>query len=194
MNYFGREAEYTWQTKEIREKLISWQIENGVSLEDTIRAYMDIIKYGHRILGSDLFAISFEQVHHKYTTVGEHTLHVAFKALDIAYKMQKKNKKVNIRYIVEAALGHDLGIIGRYEKFSNNIMCCYLHPKHSVEIIEAFIPDISFEVTTAIAHHMFPATPVPPTTLTGAILIMADKSATIGETVKKKGRIVAVPA
>ncbi len=181
MYFFGNEANYDWQSKTVWENLMYWQLKNGHNLDTTIRAYNDIEQYGYMILESDIFAESFNQEHHKVTTVGEHTLHVAFKALEIAYKRQEKQKYINIEYVVQAALLHDLGIIGRYEKYANNLVSCYMHPIDSANIVRERFPYMSYEVISAVENHMFPATPIPPTSPTGLILIMADKAVSVKE-------------
>ena len=182
MNFLGKEVAYKWFTKEVRDDIITWQLENGRTLDDTVKAYRDIEKYGKAILESDLFAKGFEQSHHKVTTVGGHTLHVVFTALEAAYERQKREESVNIEYVVQACLLHDLGIIGRYEKYANNLICCFRHPVDSGKIINDLFPGTANEVTNAVERHMFPATIIPPTSVTGRILIKADKSASLKET------------
>ncbi|WP_408070025.1 HD domain-containing protein [Butyrivibrio sp. JL13D10] len=181
MDFFGKEAIYEWQTKDLRDRLITWQFGCGQSYRSSCMAFDDIVKYGSDIMETQLFADAFKQTHHNVSTVGEHTLHVAFKALEIAYKRRRRGKLVNIEYVVQAALSHDLGIIGRYEKYANNLVCCFMHPIDSSRIIRDMFPNIAYEVTAAIENHMFPATIIPPTTLTGKILIKADKSAALRE-------------
>lgn len=181
MSFLKDSNDFKWLTGEVKDRIIKWQFANGVKMTDTDRAFADLCFYGEDILKSEVFASAFEQVHHHISTVGEHTLHVALKALSIAYDFQDKGISVNIESVVCAALCHDLGILGRHEKFKNNLVCCFKHPIHSADIAKESFPFISYEAYKAIARHMFPATPIPPTTLTGLILIWADKSSSVNE-------------
>ncbi len=182
MNYKSEHLDYCCQSKElIKNRLLNWQKNRGVSPEITEKAIKDIYIYGREIVESDEFKASFSQTHHHVLTVGEHTLHVAIYALELSYDLIHRGYDVNIRDVVLATLCHDLGILGRYEKFANDVVCCYLHPIHSAIIAKRLVPDISPNAIKAIARHMFPATIIPPFSLTGYILIRADKACAFAE-------------
>ena len=167
--------------EDVKLRLLAWQDKRGIDRGETLRAFSDIFTYGKEILDSNIYALSFTQVHHYHLSVGEHTLHVALYALGLSYKLQEKGKEVNIRDIVISSLCHDLGIIGRHTKFKNDFICCYLHPVHSLKIAEKLVPDLSKEAADAIQRHMFPLLPLPPASQTGSILIKADKACTLLE-------------
>ena len=167
--------------KDVAQNLLAWQKSRAISSDETLRAFSDIYIYGKKIIDSEVFDFSFEQIHHYYLSVGEHTLHVALYALGVAYRIQKNGKKINLRDIVISSLCHDLGIIKRHEKFENNIVCCYLHPVHSLKIAKKLIPDLSADAEKAILRHMFPLLPLPPLSRTGIILVNADKVCSVSE-------------
>ena len=167
--------------EKIKQNILLWQRYKGVDEKETRRAFKDIYIYGKRVLESDEYLATFNQTHHHILSVGEHTLHVTLRGLSISYDLIKKGYSVNINNVVIACLCHDLGIIGRYDKFDNNLICCYLHPLHSARIAERLIDNLPRETRKAISRHMFPATLLPPLSLTGFILISADKSSAITE-------------
>ncbi len=159
----------------IADNILDWQNERGISFEETKRAFRDIYTYGKPILESEEFIAAFSQTHHIVLTVGEHLLHVTLYSLHLSYAFLERGYKVNLRDVVRAGLCHDLGILGRYEKFSNNAVCCFNHPLDSVVIARKLLPDLSKKTAIAIARHMFPLTIIPPLSLTGYILIKSDK-------------------
>ena len=157
--YFARQQE-----KEINRKIVA-----------------DITTYGKNILDSDLFREAFLQKHHTNTTVGEHTLNVTASALRMCYMLEKTGLKLDERAVTVGALCHDLGIIGRYEKFENNRVCCRLHPLDSVRISEKLVPDIDHKTEEIIRCHMWPLNGWMPTSVEGYIITMADKYSSIRE-------------
>ena len=76
----------------------------------------DLMRYGNDVLKSEEMKQAFEQTHHQWSTVGEHTFRVAFSSVMICYALRKLNIKVSIPAVVVGALCHDLGILGRSEK------------------------------------------------------------------------------
>ena len=78
----------------------------------------DLEVYGNEVLKSEEMKQAFEQTHHQKSTVGEHTLRVAVSSVMICYALKKLNINVNIPAVVVGSLCHDLGILGRDEKYS----------------------------------------------------------------------------
>ena len=85
--------------------------------------------YGAEVLDSPEFRKAKEQKHHHVTTVGDHSLGVAYVSVKICRFLNAMHIKTDTESIVRGALCHDLGIVGRYEKFSNNLVCWQKHPK-----------------------------------------------------------------
>lgn len=160
--------------------------------------YEIIVKFGGKILRSDAYASTYGQVHHVKSTVAEHTIDVAILAVEHALRMWKskfawstkeelmsllsgkealQKVKPDFEALLSIALCHDLGIIGRYAKYANNYICCNQHPKDSVTITRQILPGVSDKVLEGVGRHMFPLTPIPPTSVEGWIVIWADKRA-----------------
>ena len=61
------------------------------------RIKSDLELYGSEVLRSEEMSRAFEQTHHKWSTVGEHTFRVAFSSVMICYAL----RKLNIKDIIE---------------------------------------------------------------------------------------------
>ena len=82
-----------------------------------------LITYGHRILESNQFANAKDQKHHFRTDVASHSINVALFCIAFYQLLSLFHIKLNLATLIIAALAHDLGIIGRREKFSSNYQC-----------------------------------------------------------------------
>lgn len=134
----------------------------------------EILKEGQKVFDTDAFNKGFTQVHHKSTTVSNHTLEVADTALMISEFLIEKGIYVNRDEVIISALCHDLGIIDRDKKWNNSFSCWIRHPKDSVKIAEELYPLMSDHMKRVISRHMWPATPLFPTSREGWILDLAD--------------------
>ncbi|MCR5774742.1 MAG: HD domain-containing protein [Lachnospiraceae bacterium] len=143
-----------------------------------------ILKYGKHILCTEEFRCAFEQVHHQSTTVGDHTLGVTVEAVKFCIR-HGLTDDITLGNVVTASLCHDLGIMGRHEKFENSVQCLRQHPKHSVERYMDITGEENERVREAIAVHMFPLRLRIPTHKEAWILTMADK---LGAVKEKIGR------
>lgn len=144
------------------------------------RIMLDLERYGGEILHSDEMEKAFQQTHHNWSTVGEHTLRVARASLAICYALRRLHIRTDIPAVVRASLCHDLGILGRYEKFSGNRECYRQHPIDSVKIARALADDLSEKSADIIERHMWPAAHSKrPNSLEGVIVSSADKYASI---------------
>ena len=153
-----------------------------------LHAENDLLRYGRDIIISDIFVSGFDQTHHYYTTVADHTLNVALISLQMLYRLERMHIRIDKRPVVVGALCHDLGIIGRHSKYKNNAVCCQLHPHDSVKVARALLADLDPKTRKIISRHMFPMTPVPPTSLAGWVVDIADTVSTIRElSIRKKG-------
>lgn len=141
----------------------------------------EILKEGQKVFSTETFQKGRTQIHHRGTTVVNHTLEVTDWALRITDALEKKGIRVNREEVLISALCHDLGIIGRDEKFANTIACWLQHPKDSVEIAEELYPDMSEHTKKVIGRHMWPATPMWPTSREGWILDLADTIASMND-------------
>lgn len=145
----------------------------------------DVKRYGGEVLNSKEMQKAFDQKHHKRATVGEHSLRVTMSSMMLCYALKKLNIKVNIPAVIIAALCHDLGILGRGEKYSSAKECADEHPKESVEIAKGIVEELPDSTEDIIERHMWPAgDSKAPNTIEGAIVSAADKYAAIKDFVK----------
>lgn len=143
------------------------------SIEQRIR------EYGGDIIESEAFEQAFTQVHHHKTTVGEHSLLTAEMGLKICTSLKSQGIFVDERKVVRIALLHDLGMLGRYERYRNNFECGYYHPKNSAETAKEIWTDIDDESLDAIKSHMWPLSITVPKNREAFVLCLADKMASI---------------
>ena len=124
----------------------------------------DLERYGRTILRSDEMRRAYQQTHHTRSTVGEHIQRVAEKSLAICYVLDRLHIRTDIPAVVAGSLCHDLGILGRDEKYSSEKECYRRHPAEKT-------PDI-------IQRHMWPgAGSRVPNSLEAFVVSLADKAA-----------------
>ena len=144
-----------------------------------------IVKYGRQIISSEEFARTFEQTHHLNTTVGDHTLSVTAEAVKLCLERGYSDEDT-LRNVVTASLCHDLGIMGRKEKYSNNAVCYIKHPLDSVGVYTDVTGESDERVIDSIRKHMFPVKPGIPRYKEGWILTLADKISSVKEKMGKQ--------
>jgi uncharacterized protein len=145
----------------------------------------DIEAYGGEILSSDEIKEAYDQTHHLWSTVGEHTLRVTATSVMLCYALRKLHIKANIPAVVVGALCHDLGILGRDNKFDSAKECSQEHPKESVRVAKELVPDLSEKSADIIERHMWPAGHSQrPNSLEGVIVSSADKYSAVKDLIK----------
>ena len=156
-------------------------------IQEDERDWKEIMTEGSEILFSEPFRRALNQIHHDHTTVGKHTLNVAKKSLRISNRLEKMHIHVDRKRMILSALGHDLGIVGNRfgEDFKGKFKTSLDHPKRSVEVASN-VADIHKKTATAIKRHMWPICIIPPNSLEGWILTVADKWAAVQELKKTK--------
>lgn len=130
---------------------------------------------GKDILRSEAFAQAGKQVHHKRTTVRDHTLRVAAASIEIGRTLRRFGINTNEHSIVVGALCHDLGILGRDEKYKNDRECWKKHPYDSELEAEKLVKNLDDRTRKVIRYHMWPLNLHPPVSKEGFIVMMADK-------------------
>ena len=149
------------------------------------RIQKDISSYGSDILNSDELKEAYDQTHHLWSTVGEHTLRVTASSVMICYALRKLGIKANIPAVVIGSLCRDLGILRRDEKYSSNKECSREHPSDSVKVARELVPDLTDQSADIIERHMWPAgSSKAPNSLEGIIVSSADKYAAVKDLVK----------
>ena len=103
----------------------------------------------------------------------------------ICYALRKLNIKVSIPAVVVGALCHDLGILGRSEKFSSAKECSREHPKDSVEVARNIVGEMPEKTEDIIERHMWPAgESEAPNSIEGVVVSVADKYSAVKDLVK----------
>lgn len=145
----------------------------------------DLMLYGNDVLQSDEMKQAFEQTHHRVSTVAEHTFRVGFYSVMICYALRKLNINVSIPAVVIGALCHDLGILGRGEKFSSAKECSREHPKDSVEVARVLLSEMPDKTEDIIERHMWPlGDSEAPNSIEGVVVSIADKYSAVKDIVK----------
>ncbi len=144
-----------------------------IDIENKIR------EYGEDILCSEYYRQAFEQAHHGGSSVAKHSLRVAMDTLKVCRFFRQHGIKVDERKAVRAALMHDLGILGRDDKFDSQYEMSRQHPIESVKVARLFEPQMDETVKQAIERHMFPVFAKPPTKPEAIAVCIADKTASM---------------
>ena len=140
----------------------------------------DLETYGSGILNSDEMREAFGQTHHTRSTVGEHTQRVAEKSLAICYALDRLHIRTDIPAVVTGSLCHDLGILGRDDKYKSEQECYRQHPAESIEVAQKLVDDLPEKTRDIIEHHMWPTSgSKAPNSLEGVIVSAADKAAAV---------------
>lgn len=132
-------------------------------------------RYGGDIMKSEAFIRSVSETHHLHGTVSSHTLTVCKVSLHISRFLNVFGFRVNEKDLVEAALCHDLGMVGRDEKYDSRTDAWKEHPEESLKIARELIPDLSENAESLILSHMWPVAGPPPRSREAVILNFADK-------------------
>ena len=141
----------------------------------------DIIRYGKNILTSDVFLKTASQPHHVQSTVLEHTMNVCIIAVKLCREQMRKGVRLNEKDLIQAALCHDLGMIGREQKYKHVIDTWLSHPKESAKIAKEIVPDLSPNAEQMILCHMWPLSSRSPQSEEGRLLCLADKYASMAD-------------
>ncbi len=168
-----------------RETIVNKQIkENRIDRKKRIQR--DIDRYGGDILDSDELKQAYDQTHHLWSTVGEHSLRVAASSLMICYALKKLRITTSISEVVVGSLCHDLGILGRDEKFDTKRECSKEHPAESVKVARDIVPDLTDKSADIIERHMWPMgkKTKAPNSLESLIVSIADKHVAVKDLFK----------
>ena len=137
----------------------------------------DIIYYGSPVLHSDAFHRAFSETHHLRGSVSDHSLTVCIATVRICLFLQKAVFRINEKDLIQASLCHDLGMIGRSDKYRRRTEAWHSHPADSVAIARELLPDLSENAVSMIRTHMWPVSGSFPRSREAVILNAADKFA-----------------
>ena len=138
-----------------------------------------IFEYGKDVLNSEIFCQAASETHHLHGTVLDHTINVCVVSLWLCRQMERRGITVNKKDLVQAALCHDLGMVGRNSKYKDRVDSWKEHPKESARIARELIPDLSPRAEEIIISHMWPLAGSHPTSNEGMVLCIADKYASM---------------
>lgn len=156
----------------------------GETLKESNKAFKrEIFRMGGDIIRSRRFARAWMVDHHLDYNVAVHSLEVAGYALRIAKWCERHGIKVNEEDVVRACLLHDIGMTEARVKRTPAYRKAFLHPKESYKIARDEYGANKAQLD-AIRRHMWPICIVPPTHLTGWIVMMADKASASREAKK----------
>ncbi len=151
--------------------------------KDRIRK--DIDTYGKEVLESDEMKEAYEQTHHLWSTVGEHTLRVTLTSVMVSYALRKLHIKVNVPAVVIGSLCHDLGMLGRSDKYKSDQQAHKEHPTESVKVAKGIVDELPEKSEDIIERHMWPASgSKAPNSVEGLIVSAADKYSAVKDIVK----------
>ena len=150
---------------------------------DRVRRVVE--RYGGDLLRSEVMRKAFQQRHHLRSTLGDHTIRVTRASVRIGQALQKLHVPVDMQAVVVGALCHDLGMVGRREKYGNNRECYRKHPKDSADLAKELVPDLPEKTEEIIRRHMWPMRQSPaPDSIEGVIVTAADKYSSVVDFLK----------
>ena len=110
--------------------------------------------------------------------MGEHIQRVAEKSLAICYVLDRLHIRTDIPAVVAGSLCHDLGILGRDEKYGSEKECYRRHPADSLAVARRLMPALPEKTPDIIERHMWPgAGSRVPNSLEAFVVSLADKAA-----------------
>ena len=152
-----------------------------INLKEMTSIENTILKYGKEILKSDIFRQSASERHHIHGQVLDHTISVCVVSLWLARQLKSRGVDVCEKDLVQAALCHDLGMVGRDSKYKDTLDSWKDHPMESVRIARELIPDMSRQTEEMILSHMWPVAGACPGSNEAMLLCIADKYASMSE-------------
>ena len=155
--------------------------------DSAIRA--EVRQRGKKVLKSQVFRRIMKQKHHN-GTVGAHSIGVAEDSMKIADALEKIGLHPDRDALVRASLCHDLGMLDRDEKYHSNIESWTKHPDEGIRNTREHFPSVTKTEEDCIRHHMWPLSLVPPHTLEGMIVCLADKKSACREVFRGRSRSI----
>ena len=128
------------------------------------------------------FEQSKQYIQHGDTTVYEHSINVAYRAMCMAVALGKTG---HLEELVRGALLHDYFLYDWHEKDAGHKLHGFYHPQVALKNASRHF-DLSKREQVIIKRHMFPLTPVPPTSVEAYLVCMADKVCSVQETFHTK--------
>ncbi|MEM7826614.1 MAG: HD domain-containing protein [Candidatus Aenigmatarchaeota archaeon] len=156
--------------KELREKTIEL-------LKNTRISNKYFKKYKEKGIKIDKAFGGPSNFHHAYSGgLVEHTYAVTTFCIELAKNLEKVyNIKINMDYLISAALLHDIMKIFYFKRVGKNIISADVMLDHGIwACCELYLRDFPEEIIHIIASHFGPSGPNPPQTIEAIILFYAD--------------------
>ena len=135
------------------------------------------------ILHSEEFREMKKYKHHVKCSLYDHSVKVAF----LCFKHHKKFElKTDLADFVRGAMLHDFYLYDLHAEKASHRFHWFKHPKKALGNALQKYPTLTHTQKDMIKHHMFPITPVPPTTKEGWLICLYDKVAAISDRFGKK--------
>lgn len=128
------------------------------------------------------YGLTRNYYHHGSTTIYEHCRNVAFTSCIIANKF---HLCVNYDWLIRGALLHDYYLYDWHVKEKEHMLHGFRHPKTAWKnaLQDYHLEEVEENI---ILCHMFPLTIVPPMTMEGWIVCIADKICAVNEIRKEE--------
>lgn len=160
-------------------------------MEDAVLKELE--RYGGDIISSDRFAKAREVPHHsKNGNIALHSMETAGYALLLARWLERRGVTVSEQEAVRASLLHDIGMTEDDVFLSPSYKKARSHPREGARIAREEFGANEAEVQ-AILSHMWPVwRAVPPRSMVGWVVSVADKCCSVHETKRTTEEIVEV--
>ncbi len=135
--------------------------------------------YGSRVLDSPEFGNTADEVHHRHSSLEDHTLNVTIAGAKLCRRLNKMHIDVDEKDVIQASLCHDLGMIDRDEKYDTDKDAWKRHPAESVKSARRLLPGMSRRAESIILTHMWPICGERPRSREAVVVSIADKYASV---------------
>lgn len=142
------------------------------------RRKLQVLQLAEKLEGESRLGMERRYYQHGVTTIFQHSINVACVSCKIA---EKYHLDVDYYALIRGALLHDYFLYDWHVKDRSHRFHGFTHPRRALENA-----DKEFQLTETernmIYCHMFPLTPIPPSTKEAWIVCIADKICALSET------------
>ena len=142
------------------------------------RRKLQVLQLAEKLEGESRLGMERRYYQHGVTTIFQHSINVACVSCKIA---EKYHLDVDYYALIRGALLHDYFLYDWHVKDRSHRFHGFSHPRRALENA-----DKEFQLTETernmIYCHMFPLTPIPPSTKEAWIVCVADKICALSET------------
>ena len=142
------------------------------------RRKLQVLQFAEKLEGESRLGMERRYYQHGVTTIFQHSINVACVSCKIA---EKYHLDVDYYALIRGALLHDYFLYDWHVKDRSHRFHGFTHPRRALENA-----DKEFQLTETernmIYCHMFPLTPIPPSTKEAWIVCAADKICALSET------------